>query len=590
MFLRSNKRIKDGKQHCYYTVVESRRLDSGKVVQKQVLYLGNSSGGEASGKRRGVDKCQNICHSKCLRVSPQRRACPQPQLAPDGEALRRENESLQRQVEQLRRQVGEQSKQLVRKQQQIENAEKQISDAEKQIHDAQKQIHDLERQLGLRQQNSTTSSKPPSSDGLAGQSRKRGRCKKNKSKRKPGGQPGHRGAHRQMEPPERVDEIRPVLPLHCRGCRHELPQQLDQISSTGPVRRHQVTELPPIRARIIEYQCHRVICPGCGETTRATVPEEAQGQFGPQLTALVAYLTVVCRMPRRVVEALLEQVLEIDISLGLGSTQNCWEEASEAVATVCKELEQQLQDEPVLNIDETGWRTNGDKRYLWAFVAAHYIVYTVAVTRSSKVLIAMLGAVFRGILCSDRFSGYLKYHQGQAQFCWAHLKRNFLGVLELSKSNEVERFCRDVLAEHARLFRLWRKFRGRQIDRGQLQMRSMKIEKRLFGLAERHLDSAHKDVRNLANVLYFQLERLFVFVQREGVEPTNNSAERALRTGVQWRKTSFGNRSATGELATARLLTVSETCRLQRLNVLVYLSAAVDRFRRGQQPAPLLPR
>ena len=223
-------------------------------------------------------------------------------------------------------------------------------------------------------------------------------------------------------------------------------------------------------------------------------------------------------------------------------------------------------------------------------MAAHYIVYTVAVTRSSEVLIAMLGAVFRGILCSDRFSGYLKYHQGQAQFCWAHLKRNFLGVLQLSKSDEVERFCRDALAEHARLFRLWRKFRSHQINRGQLQIRSIKIEKRLFGLAARHLDSEHNDVRNLANVLYFQVERLFVFIEQEGVEPTNNSAERALRTGVQWRKTSFGNRSAKGELATARLLTVSETCRLQRLNVLEYLSSAIVAHRRGQQAPQLLSR
>ena len=70
--------------------------------------------------------------------------------------------------------------------------------------------------------------------------------------------------------------------------------------------------------------------PECGKTTRAPLPEETAGHFGPQLTALIAYLTVVCRMPRRVVEALLAQVLGIEISLG--STQKCWEEASQAVA------------------------------------------------------------------------------------------------------------------------------------------------------------------------------------------------------------------------------------------------------------------
>ena len=382
--------------------------------------------------------------------------------------MRRENQRLRRQVEQLRQQLTEQAEQLADKQQQIADAEKQISD--------------LERQLALRQQNSTNSSKPPSSDGLAGQPRERGRRKK--SRRKVGGQPGHRGAHRPLAPAERVDEIRPVLPDQCQQCGHTLPQRWEQAETTGTVQRHQVTEVPPIRAHIIEYQCHRVICPECGESTRAAMPEEAIGQFGPQLTALVAYLTVVGRMPRRVVEVLLTQVLGIDISLG--STQKCWEEASQAVATPCQELEQRLKDEPVLNADETGWRTNGAKRYLWAFVAAKYVVYTVAATRGGEVLIRMLGAVFRGILCSDRFSAYLKYHQGRAQFCWAHLKRNLLGVVEFTKSSAVERFCRDALAEHAKLFRLWHKFRSGRIDRRQLLLRSIPIQKRLFALAGRH--------------------------------------------------------------------------------------------------------
>ena len=493
--------------------------------------------------------------------------------------LRRENERLRREVEALK-------EQLASKEQRITDAEKQIADAEKQISDAEKQISDLERQLALRLQNSTTSSKPPSSDGLAGQPRQRGRP--TKSKRKPGGQPGHAGACRPLAPPERVDEIRPVFPLQCRQCGHALPQQLEQTETDGAPRRHQVTELPPIRAHVIEYQCHGVICPECQVITRAALPQETSGQFGPQLTALIAYLTVVCRMPRRVVEALLKQALEIDISLG--STQKCWEEASQAAAAPCQELEQQLKNESVLNADETGWRTNGNKRFLWVFVAAQYIVYTVAATRGSQVLIRMLGSVFEGILCSDRFSAYLKYHKGRAQFCWAHLKRNLLGVMELTKSSEVERFCRDALAEHAKLFRLWHKYRDDRIDRSQLVLRSIPIQKRLFALGERHLDSSHRDVRNLAAALFANIERLFAFVDYDGVEPTNNSAERALRTAVQWRKTSFGNRSATGELATARLLTVAETCDLQKLNILAYLSNALTRHRQGQAPASLLPK
>jgi transposase len=469
--------------------------------------------------------------------------------------------------------------------QRIGELEKQIGEKDKQIGEKEKQIADLERQLALRKQNSTNSSKPPSSDGLAGESRLRGRRKK--SRRKPGGQPGHRGAHRSLVPADRVDEIRHILPEQCQRCGNHLPTELEQAQTIGAPQRHQVSELPPLRAHITEYQCHGVVCSQCGASTRAVLPQELKGNFGPQLTALIAYLTVVCRMPRRVVEALLQQVLGVEMSLG--STQKCWEEASQAVALPCQELEEQLKDQPVLNVDETGWRTNGDKRYLWAFVALQFVVYTVAGTRGSKVLARLLGAVFRGVLCSDRFRAYLKYHSGKAQFCWAHLKRNLLGILDLSKNSAVERFCRDALAAHARLFRLWHKFRGGQIDRRQLLLRSIPIQKRIFSLAEQHLDSPHREVGNLARALFEHNERLFTFLEQEGVEPTNNSAERALRTGVQWRKICFGNRSARGELATARLLTVAETCELQKLSILAYLTSAIACHRRRQRSAPLLP-
>ena len=491
--------------------------------------------------------------------------------AKNGDSRERELERLRERVAELERQVQEQQKQLGEK--------------EKQIGEKEKQIVDLERQLALRKQNSSNSSKPPSSDGLAGAPRQRGRQKK--SRRKPGGQPGHRGAHRPLVPSERVDEIRHLLPEQCQRCGHRLPTQLEQAQTIGTPQRHQVTELPPICAYILEYQCHCVICNQCGASTRALLPQEIQGNFGTQLTALIAYLTVVCRMPRRVVEALLEQVLGVEMSLG--STQKCWEEASQAVALPCQELEEQLKDEPVLNVDETGWRTNGDKRYLWAFVALRFVVYTVAGTRGSEVLVRLLGAVFRGVLCSDRFSAYLKYHSGKAQFCWAHLKRNLLGIMDLTKNSAVERFCRDALAAHARLFRLWHKFRGGQIDRRQLLLRSLPIQNRIFAVAEQHLDSPHREVGNLARALFEHNERLFTFLEQEGVEPTNNSAERALRTGVQWRKICFGNRSATGELATARLLTVAETCELQKLNILAYLSATIASRRRRERPASLLP-
>ena len=194
-----------------------------------------------------------------------------------------------------------------------------------------------------------------------------------------------------------------------------------------------------------------------------------------------------------------------------------------------------------------------------------------------------------GLGRSMTVAAYFKYHQGTAQLCWAHLKRNILGLRDFAKTKEAERFCRDALALYARLFRLWRKFQSQLIDRDQLIRRSIPVQKRWFALAQRHLDSQDKEVRNLATALFLHCERLFTFLEHPGVEPTNNRVERALRIGVQWRKTSFGNRSAKGEVATARLLTVTQTCRLQRRNALDYLGEAIVCHRRRQPVPSLLP-
>lgn len=502
-----------------------------------------------------------------MKSSQRRHRSSEPVKPPTEEQrLGREIERLSRDNEKLRRDLLERDRKLA---------------------EAEKQIADLERKLALRLQNSLTSSKPPSSDGLAGEQRQRG-SKRKKGHRKPGGQPGHPGHWRGLAPLNRVDLVIEVFPPRCRHCDNRLSRNLP---TRGEARRHQVTELPPIEAHITEYQCQCVVCPDCGKTTQAELPEEATGQFGPQLTALIAYLTVVCRMPRRVVRELLEQVLAIPLSLG--SIQKSWEEASEAVAEPYAELGRQLPHEPVINSDETGYRTSGEKRWLWAVVAANFVFYKIALTRGTEVLIQLLGEVFAGILCSDRCPSYLKYHQGTGQFCWAHFKRNILGVLEVGKTTDAERFCRDALALHARLFRLWHRFRDGpgvrygSITREQLIEKSIPLEKKFFALANCYLDSRDKDVANLALALLKHFEKFFAFLRHEGVEPTNNTAERALRCAVQWRKISFGSRSAQGEVAVARLLTVTRTCRMQNRPPLQYLVTALRSYRKAT-PVPSL--
>ena len=143
------------------------------------------------------------------------------------------------------------------------------------------------------------------------------------------------------------------------------------------------------------------------------------------------------------------------IANSVGGTQNCCEQTRAAVEAPCRELQSQLASEPVLYIDETGWRLSGDKRWIWAFVATSFTYYVVAAGRSAEVLVTLLGTVFSGILCSDRYAVYGSYHQGKSQLCWAHLKRNLQAVLDQGTSWKQERFARDALALYASLFRLW---------------------------------------------------------------------------------------------------------------------------------------
>jgi transposase len=429
------------------------------------------------------------------------------------EQLQRENERLQRENQELRRKVAE--------------GERQIAEGEKQIAEHEKQIADLERQLAGRKKNSTNSSKPPSSDGVAGEQRPRGR--KRKSKRRPGGQPGHPGHHRRLVPSAEVSATEVLLPKQCGHCGENLPQNPAKVTTAGDPRRHQVTEVPPVKAYVTEYQFPHVVCGHCRKTTRAPLPEEIAGQFGPQLTALIAYWTVVCRIPRRLIEAMLADVLGIEMSLG--STQKAWEEVSQAVAQPVQQLQEQLPHQAVLNVDETGWRTNGDKRWIWALVAQQFVFYVVASTRGAEVLVSLLGTVFRGILCNDRWIVYLTYHTGRMQLCWAHLKRNILGIADYTHSPSARQFCRDALAIGARLFRLWYRFRGdlrdrrgnpRPIDRRQLLTQSIPLQKKLFALAQAHLNDEDREVSNMARALFVHFDRLFTFLEVEGVEPTNN--------------------------------------------------------------------
>lgn len=438
----------------------------------------------------------------------------------------------------------------------------------------------LKEKIASSNLDSTNSSKPPSSDrpGIK-------RYEKNteqKGERNPGGQPGHKGSHRELIPTEKVNKVVPVLPKTCGRCKRPLPQDIEKVKIVGEPFRYQTTEIPPISPIITEYQCHKTQC-DCGCLNRAELPEEVRAsQFEPRLTGLIAYMTGVHRIPRRGIEVLLETLLNTPISLG--SVQNLLEETSSALEPIDQKLKEALDREPVLNIDETGWK---HKDWLWIFVAQTFVYFQIAASRSSDVLKSVLGEFYDGIICADRFGAYTKYHKGLMQICLAHLKRDILGITEISQSPCAIAFTNCLLEAKKELFHRWYAFRGGGMTRSRLIEETLPVRQRIRQCLEEYQDVRDRSVRKLARNLLKRYDHLFTFIFKEGVSPTNNIAERGIRPAVQWRKICFGNRSDNGRLLTARLLTVTRTCLLQGRNSFEFLVEAISSYRCGN-PAPSL--
>ncbi len=440
----------------------------------------------------------------------------------------------------------------------------------------------LKRKIAQLEKDSTNSSKPPSSDNP--QDKNQQPNTDNQKKRKPGGQPGHKGSMRELIPVEEVDNLVHYYPEKCNNCGKALPQD-ESANEVGESFRWQVAEIEPIKPFITEHQAHTTLCE-CGCQTSAALPEEIlKSNFGPRLASIIAYLAAVLHVSRRGTREFCETLLNINIALG--SVQNLLEDTSGALEPVDKELKDALPKESVLNSDETGWRD----RWLWIFVASTFIYFQVAKTRSSKVLVDVLGMVYKGILCVDRWGAYTKYHKGLFQICWAHLKRDFFGILkvgEATQSDDAIAFAKTMEKLRKKLMAIWYRFKSGDISRPELIKKTRRVRNAIKRCLKEHLRSEERCVQNLAGKLYKRFDHLFTFIFHEGVEPTNNMAERGIRPAVQWRKVCFGNRSDNGAVLTSRLLTVTRTCWLQKRNPLEFLVAAITAHRSGQAAPSLI--
>jgi transposase len=398
---------------------------------------------------------------------------------------------------------------------------------------------------------------------------------KSKSRRAPGGQPGHAKHQRALLPTDQCQEVVPCVPTQCRRCGQPLT------GVDADPRRHQVWELPEIKPIVREYQQHRLRC-SCGCSTCGPLPAGVPtGQAGPQLIAFAALLMACFRQSKRRAAQFLSMLLNQPASAGwLVVLQN---RAAEAVQPAYEELAQQLPAQATLHIDESPTKEGKAKAWVWTFVAATFTVFACRTSRAADVATQLLGAAYDGVVHCDRARMYWTF--GRLQWCWAHLKRDFQGLID-SPCPVRKRLGHDLMRATKDLFALWQKVRDGTLSHRAFQQQMQPIRARV----EDYLLRGYFDARvhGFCKELWEYRERLWTFVEVEGVQPTNNAAEQALRHAVIWRKLSFGTQSATGSRFVERMLTVIETCRRQKRNVYAWLTVAVQAHIAGQVTPSLL--
>ena len=445
---------------------------------------------------------------------------------------------------------------------------------DRRIQQLEGRVEKLERQLA---KNSGNSSRPPSTDPPR---RTPGRGK-DRSGRKPGGQPGHEGHGRPLLPAWAVDELVDHWPASC-DCGHVFSES-DQVAVGDPAR-HQVEELPVIAVSVVEHRCQRVRCPGCGTRRTGALPRHvAVSHLGPRLQAAIATLSVRNRVSRRDAVELVEELFQARLSTG--TVDAVLARVGGALADPHKDLLDAIRSSRHLNMDETGWRLQGSQRALWGVFTDQHAFFRVAADRHEEHAKTLL-ADTRAIVTSDRWWAYSHLPLARRQICWAHLRRDFTAHAEgLAVEKE---FGELGLRVCERLFWAWEVFQHTG-NRRELKRQIAPLRRELKPALRRFARKSprNKYCRGMARNLLKLWPALWTFAATPGVEPTNNHAERSLRGAVIYRKLSLGSQSEPGEQRVARLLSASITCRLQHRSLHAYLIDLLNANARGD-PLPLL--
>jgi transposase len=251
-----------------------------------------------------------------------------------------------------------------------------------------------------------------------------------------------------------------------------------------------------------------------------------------------------------------------------------------------EELREALADQPQLNMDESPTKQANEKAWLWTAVAPLFAVFAIFSSRKAEALPKLLGDRFRGIINCDRAKMY--WQAKRLQWCWAHLKRDIQALIDYP-DNQVKRLGHDLMRQVRLMFQYWERYKSGEIQWTTFRTYMRPVRKEINALLLRGVFSGNRRLTGMCEELWKHRDWLWTFVDHEGIEPTNNTAERALRPAVIYRKLSFGTQSESGSRFIERMLTTCETCRLQGRSLFGYLVAAVEAHFAGQQPPSLLP-
>lgn len=455
----------------------------------------------------------------------------------------------------------------------IAELESEVADLKGALAAALAEIEQLKAVVLRLSKTSRNSSSPPSKDppGTGRPKKKR----KNNTRRR-GGQPGHKRHSRKLLEP---DKVVPVVPDRCACCGDKL------LGEDPSPSRHQQIEIPPIKPQVTDYLLHALKCLNCGNVTRGQLQADARGTFGARFCAVASLCSGKYRLSKRLVQELLSDLLGVE--LALGSVSNIERRMSAALLSPAEQAEEAIREQPIVHADETGWRENKAKAWMWVVACSAVAVFHIASSRSKQVIKGLLGESFPGYMVTDRWSAYNWLDVARRQLCWSHLMRDFQSWVDSGDSGTI--YGEQLLEQSRRMFRWWHYVRDGTWTRERFVRRMRRVQVEVATLLTAAAACDDRRVAGMAKEMLKLEWALWSFVHSAGIEPTNNFAERTIRAAVIWRKLCFGTDSENGSRFVERMLTVVTTLKLQRRNPLEFLTETYRSALRGQPSPRLLP-